>query len=247
MSELDRLSFFDAMDYTTRNVALARSRVVRASKGQALLAEGDRSTDVFIVVEGRVQSFLYLSNGREISLCDIGEDEIFGHVAAIDEDPRGASFVAMTDVRLATMSRIDFMAAIDASPGAARWLLRQLTGRIRRLNERVFELSTLNVSARLHCELLRLAAQSPTGLDIRPAPTHAELANRIGTHREAVTREIRALTAQNIVRAGRRRLEFLDLPRLQTRVGNLVMQVAEPGRAGETAGGVPGNHGFAAP
>src|SRR5439155_4400699 len=140
----------DTMDPTTGEVALERTRVIRARKGQALLDRGERSSDVFIVLEGRVQTFLYLSNGREISLCDIGEDEIFGHVAAIDGDPRGASFVAVTDVRLATMSRIDFMAAIDASPAAARWLLRQLTGRIRGLTERVFEWSTVNVPGRLH-------------------------------------------------------------------------------------------------
>src|SRR5438874_2311826 len=119
MSEIDRLSLFNAMDPTTRRAAVERTRTVRAGKGQAVLNKGERSSDVFIVIEGRVQTFLYLSNGREISLCDFGEDEIFGHVAAIDGDPRAASFIAMTDVRLATMSRVDFMAAIDASPGAA--------------------------------------------------------------------------------------------------------------------------------
>ena len=60
---------------------------------------------------------------------------------------------------------------------------------------------------------------------MRPAPTHAELANSIGTHREAVTREMRALTAQNIIRTGRRRIEFLDIARLQTSVGRLSLQI----------------------
>ena len=67
----------------------------------------------------------------------------------------------------------------------------------------------------------------PNGLEIRPAPTHAELANRIGTHREAVTREMRALTSLNIIKTGRRRLEFIDLARLQTNVGKLALRAVE--------------------
>ena len=50
---------------------------------------------------------------------------------------------------------------------------------------------------------------------MRPAPTHAELANRIGTHREAVTRELGVLSERGIIRYGRRSLMILDLARLQ--------------------------------
>jgi len=93
----------------------------------------------------------------------------------------------------------------------------------------VFELSALNVQARLHCELLRLAKTGldPHSLVIDPAPTHAELANRIGTHREAVTREMRALADRNIIRAGRRTLEFIDVARLEHFVGQAVGEVLE--------------------
>jgi hypothetical protein len=66
-----------------------------------------------------------------------------------------------------------------------------------------------------------MAARSLEGLEISPAPTHADLASRKGSHREAVTREMRSLTSQNIIRTGRRKLEFLDLSRLQTSVDNL--------------------------
>lgn len=90
---------------------------------------------------------------------------------------------------------------------------------MRRLTERLFELSALNVSGRLHCELLRLAKLSAADLVVEPAPTHAELANRIGSHREAVTRELRFLTDRMIISTQRRRLTILDLPQLEHIVG----------------------------
>jgi CRP-like cAMP-binding protein len=224
MSEAERLGLFGAMDPALRQEAVARSRLIRGRKGMAILSKGDTSSDVFFVLTGRLQVLLYSANGREVSLRDLAEGDMFGEMAAIDGEGRSASIVAIEESRLLAMSRTDFRAAVEASPAAAMWLLEQLTARIRAMTERVFELSALNVQSRLHCELLRMAARSLTGLEVRPAPTHAELANRIGTHREAVTREMRALTTQNIIKTGRRRIQFVDLGRLQTSVGRLSLQ-----------------------
>jgi CRP/FNR family cyclic AMP-dependent transcriptional regulator len=232
MSDADRLGFFAAMEPVLRKEVFQRVRAVRTRKGQALLSKGDRSTDVFFILEGRLQALLYSASGREISLRDLVDGDLFGEMAAIDEERRSASIVALAESRLLVISRAEFRSALEASPGAATWLMRHLTARIRSLTERVFELSALNVQSRLHCELLRMAAASPNGLEIRPAPTHAELANRIGTHREAVTREMRALASQNIIKTGRRRLEFVDLARLQTTVGLVALNGGDSIRGG---------------
>jgi CRP-like cAMP-binding protein len=226
MSEAERLGLFGAMDPDARRQAVARTRVIRASKGSAILRRGDTSSDVFFVLDGRLQVLLYSVNGREVSIRDLGDGDMFGEMAAIDGELRSASIVALDDSRLLAMSRADFRSIIETSPQASMWLLGQLSAHLRIMTERVFELSALNVQARLHCELLRMAARSPDGLEVSPAPTHAELANRIGTHREAVTREMRALTAQNIIRTARRKIQFLDIARLQTSVGRLSLEAS---------------------
>jgi hypothetical protein len=88
--------------------------------------------------------------------------------------------------------------------------LRRLTRIIRSHQQRVVEFSTLPVRSRIHTELLRLARLSPPGPDrtsavVSPAPTHAEIASRISTHREAVTRELNELARAKLVenRGGR--------------------------------------------
>ena len=71
---------------------------------------------------------------------------------------------------------------------------------------------------RIHCALLRLAQKGERrngGIEVRPAPTHAELASRIGTHREAVTRELRLLSKDRVIRYGRRSLMIVNLARLE--------------------------------
>jgi hypothetical protein len=96
---------------------------------------------------------------------------------------------------------------------------------VRILTERVFELSALNVQSRLHCELLRLGVQagvSDNEARIRPSPTHTDLANRIGTHREGVTREMRSLVRQGLLEQFRRELVVRDIAELSRIVRSAV-------------------------
>ena len=80
---------------------------------------------------------------------------------------------------------------------------------IRELTTRVFEFSTLAVRYRIQAEILRLAELSAcTGkvAHIVPAPTHAEIASRTSTHREAVTRELNRLAQMGILEQQNREL-----------------------------------------
>ena len=219
----------DWVPTSLRRVIEPRLHVLRAAKGRTLIGVGARSTDVFFVIEGEAQVVLYSSNGREVSVRVLGPGEVFGDLAAMDSLPRSASVVALTELRVAAMSGADFMACIESSPAAAVWLARRLGAEVRRLTEKVFELSALNVQSRLHCELLRMArlgSDNDGPVRVSPAPTHAELASRIGTHREAVTREMRMLAQRNIIRHRRRSLEFLDLAGLEVSVSRVVGEFA---------------------
>jgi CRP-like cAMP-binding protein len=201
-------AFLDALSPEDRGALLARTRNIKARKGQMVLSTGETSREVFIVQEGRLQVLLYAANGREISLRDLAAGQLFGELAAIDGEARSASIVAATDARLLAIPDDVFRSLVATSPKAADWMMRRLTAQVRSLTNRVFEMTALHVQARLHCELLRLARTRGTAdALVDPAPTHAELASRIGTHR--------ALARQKIVRSSRRRLEFLDIGRLE--------------------------------
>ncbi len=194
-----------------------RLRVIRAPKGRTLVERGSRSTDVFFLLEGRAEVLLYSSSGREVCVNYIGPGDMFGEIAVLDGEPRSASIVALSELKVAAMRASDFMKCFESSPAAGIWLARRLASGMRRLTEQVFELSALNVQTRIHCELLRLAQKGEPcsgGIEVSPAPTHAELAKHIGTHREAVTREMQVLSKAKIIRHGRGKLVITDLARL---------------------------------
>ena len=87
-------------------------------------------------------------------------------------------------------------------PSVVLATLQHLTANVRRLSERVFEFSTLLVQNRVHAELLRLASEV-SGKDevvLSPAPSLSDIAARISTHREAVSRELSRLAAIGLLR-----------------------------------------------
>jgi CRP-like cAMP-binding protein len=211
-----------------RAAMLAKMTPVRNPRGRDVYTRHSLGTDVYFLAEGEAQAFLLAPNGREVPVRSLGPGDLFGELAALDGRPRSTSITAVTPIRLLKMRRADFLACIGASPAAALWLAERLGAEVRRLTDKVFELSALNVQARLHCELLRLAREGRgERLVIDPAPTHAELAARIGTHREAVTRELRELAGMGIIRSGRRSIEFLDLSGLERAVGRAVGDFAD--------------------
>jgi CRP-like cAMP-binding protein len=99
----------------------------------------------------------------------------------------------------------------------AQALLPQLVTKIRALTNRVYEFSTLAVNNRIQAELLRLASlgtRQGKAAQIVPAPTHVEIASRVSTHREAVTRELNRLARIGIIERKRGALLVKDVDRL---------------------------------
>ncbi len=85
----------------------------------------------------------------------------------------------------------------------------------------MLEYSSLNVPQRIYSELIRLsrpAGTDPRGGIISPPPTHADVAARVSTHREAVAREMKRLERQGLLQRRRGALVLTDVPDLMQRL-----------------------------
>jgi len=189
---------------------------------ELIIAHGDSGRDVFFLLEGRARVTLFSEDGREIAYRDIEPGEIFGELAGIDGKARSASVVALGATRAARLPGAAFREVVNNHPTFAWMLLEHLSAQLRRMTERVYEFSTLVVRKRLILELLRRAEETgPVDgqASISPAPTHFELAARISTHREAVSREMSALAKRGLIERRRSRLVLRDLAALEVLAG----------------------------
>jgi CRP/FNR family transcriptional regulator, cyclic AMP receptor protein len=189
----------------------------RYEPGETIVGYLDQTDQVFFIIAGEVRVTIYSLAGKAVSFRELGPGEVFGEYPAIDRGPRSASVEAHTSCLVATLPGAAFRDLIETQPLVALAMLPQLVTKIRTLTTRVYEFSTLAVSNRIQAELLRLAAlgsKDGKGARIAPAPTHAEIASRVSTHREAVTRELARLQRNGLVERDKGALVVNDLDRL---------------------------------
>lgn len=201
-----------------RLAALARECAWRnCEAGQRIISRDAGDRDMYMIVSGRVRVTTYSAAGRQVTFRDFGAGEHFGEVAAIDGMPRSADVVALQSTLLASLPRAAFGRLLREEPAVAERLLRDLAALVRRLSERVIDLSTLGVHQRLYAEVLRLAREAgvkDNRARIDPAPKHADLAGQVSTYREQVTRELSALARAGVLGKDARALVVLDVARL---------------------------------
>jgi CRP-like cAMP-binding protein len=203
-------------DDVLRDVARAcRFQLVRAR--QTVMSRADTDRDCCLVLSGRLRVVALSPNGREVSFRDAGAGETLGEMAALDGRPRSATVVALQESLLARIGAADLKTLVRDHWPVCERLLLHLARTARSLTERVYELTTLSVPQRLCAELLRLALGAPAGAGtapgagdraarpvLRPAPSHGELAHRIGCTREQVAREMGELARRGVVRCARK-------------------------------------------
>jgi len=223
---LARVPLFRSLDEAAVRRLDAECIWRRAGAREWVLDYEAGGTDLFFVLHGHVRVVITAA-GREVILRDIRDGEFFGELAAIDQRPRSAGIVAITDTLVARMPAGVFRRVVHEYPDLCDQLLQTLVGQIRTLSNRVNEQSNLGVRQRLYAELLRLA-RAPGNGDGRPVvsppPTHAELAARVSSHREAITRELNALARARLIERRRGAIVLLDAGRLRG-------MVSEPGGA----------------
>jgi CRP/FNR family transcriptional regulator, cyclic AMP receptor protein len=187
--------------------------------GETIVGESDATTDLFFLLEGSVAVKAFSDLGYQVSYTELNAGAMFGEFSAIDGAPRSATVEALTRVVVARLRNDLFRKFLDHEAALGAALSMHLVKRTRALSERIFEFSTVPVAQRIRLELLRLGRAAGGHDDrvvIKPAPTHHEIAARISTHREAVSREIADLAKRKIVISGRQSIEIISMQALKT-------------------------------
>lgn len=102
-------------------------------KDQIIFNEGDAGDCAYIIEKGRV--LIYITKDKEeIPVNILGEGEIFGEMALIDNQNRSASVRALEDVRLAIVTKQQVLERVSTADKVVQLLMRVLLKRLRRKN-----------------------------------------------------------------------------------------------------------------
>ncbi len=202
---LERIDLFGGLDERGIAAVLPAVRVRHYEAGQAIVGRLDSGREVYFVLSGKVRVAMFAESGREVAFRDLAAGSSFGEIAAIDGEPRSADVVALEDSLIGTMSAADFWAVLRREPAVTEATLKKLARLVRALSQRIYEFAS-PVPARICAELLRLAGLEGGGRGpgrIAPPPKHADIAAKVSTHREAVSRVLSELTRRGVLAKGR--------------------------------------------
>ena len=157
-------------------------------------------------------------DGREVFVSVLGEGEFFGELALNDDEPRSAHVIAMEDSALIVLRREDFQILMTQSPAIAMALLKELSRRLRRVDEKVGSLVLLDVNGRVARLILEMADEEG-GEKITRRLTHHTIAQMIGSSRETVSRTMRDLVEKGWIAVSRKDITIRDRPSLEGAAG----------------------------
>lgn len=181
-----------------------RGELRRLRKGQILITEGDRGDTLFVVIAGRLRAYSEGLDGKVIEYASHGPGEYVGEMG-LDGGPRSASVEATEASLVALVTRPTLEAYLQQDPSFAFDLLTTVIGRARQATRGLRSLALNDVYGRLKPLLEELGAEG----DEARAPTHQQLADRLGCTRPMVTRLLLDLEQGGYVETGRRHLKLL--------------------------------------
>ncbi len=190
---------------------LAALPVVRLAKSSALFHPGDVAQGFVIVLSGRIEVTLTSLSGREIFLYAVepGQSCVQTTLGLMGGEPYEAGAIAATDLELVLVPRGLFSDLMASDPGFRGHVLASFGRRMQEMTRLLEQVAFVRIESRLAAALLSLETQGNV------TATHAELAARIGSAREVVTRRLDGFAREGWVQLARGSIEITDAAALR--------------------------------
>jgi CRP/FNR family cyclic AMP-dependent transcriptional regulator len=209
---LDQVPLFAGLD--AKELALIEQHAVRKRyrKHTVIIERGDEANTLFVLIEGSVKIYVADDSGREIVLNELGPGAQLGELALLADIPRTASVMTTDDAVFLVLTKRSFMQCLADHPNIAFNLIRLLAKRAHVLTETVSELALSDVYGRV-VKLLTEAASNEDGREITRPFTHQQIADRVGSSREMVSKILKDLRVGGYLEAdGKRFVLHRKLP-----------------------------------
>lgn len=196
----------DGENVTEETSLAARGARRRYRTGTLLIQEGDPGGSLFVILSGRVKVFSLDEEGREFTYNILGAGEYFGEMS-LDGGARSASIITMEACECAVLDHAEVRAYLAANPDFAFDLLVTVIRRAREATRIARGLALGGVFSRLIAFLDSQARlQSDGQRMVEEILTQADIASRIGSGREMVSRIMKDLKEGGYIELKSRRI-----------------------------------------
>lgn len=190
---------------------LDRLAVHHIAKGQVLFHAGDTAQGFVVVLEGRIDVNLTSAGGRGILLYAVepGQSCVQTTLGLMADDPYSGEALAVTDLRLVMIPRGLFQRMMDDDAGFRHFVMTAFGRRMNDVTRLLEKVAFESVESRLAGALLDLARDGVV------LATQSEIAARIGSAREVISRKLDAFQRAGWVATDRGQVRILNATALQ--------------------------------
>ena len=177
-------------------------------KNTVIIEQGDDANTLLLLIKGRVKVFLIGEDGREMIFRESGPGSHIGELALLAGGKRSASVQTLEDSDFLVLTRESFNRIISTRPAIALTLLHDLARRTCDLSDEMGAMALLDVYGRVR-KLIHSQAERHEGRLLTGRLTHQDIADRVGSSREMVSKILKDLKAGGYIAVDQKRIEVL--------------------------------------
>lgn len=216
---LSAVRHFGELPDETQVAVASAATLRRFAAEQVIYLEGEPPEALYIIESGWVKATRISPEGREQAMLFLPAGEVFGDIAVFTGVPYPGTVVALEAVEAWAIPRQKALHLVETHPALALAVIRRLSERVLHYVALVEDLSLRNVEARLANTLLK-HVQVVNGQLLVPRrswTTFDEMAVRLGTVRDVLSRALHSLEEEGYLRVERNAILILDAEGLKQR------------------------------
>lgn len=197
---LKRNDLFKELDESELQAVAALTKTRKATKHTFIINEGDDDSCMYIIKEGTVNVVVSNEEGKEMILTTLKPGDQFGELSLLDAQPRSASVISNEKCEFLVIHKAPFYQLLKENSVIAINIVKYLCAKVRIITFFAEGLALTDVYGRLARLLLDLAETNEQGEQVIPIPlTHKDIALRVGSSREMISRILKELETGNYV------------------------------------------------
>ena len=216
---LARIRHFDGLPPEVHERIAASAVPRHFAAGQVIYIEGEPAEEFYLLERGWVKATRMSRDGREQAMLFLESGKIFGDIAVFSGTTYPGTVVALEDVDVWAIPADKFLELTKQYSALAMAIIHHLSDRVLHYIGLVEDLSLRNVEARLANTLLQHAEAHEGQLIVprRGWTTFDEMAVRLGTVRDVLSRGLKTLEAEGLLKVEKQAIVLLDPKRLAER------------------------------
>jgi CRP/FNR family cyclic AMP-dependent transcriptional regulator len=146
IDDLRQVPLFESLDDETAEELCKKFGTLDCEARKVLFRAGDVGDAMYLIERGKVRISVQATDGRELTLTELGRGEFFGEMVLLGGQRRSANAVVAEEARLAVLSREHFLSFMRRNPNVALEMLTALANRLRHTDELLRHSVTRNVN-----------------------------------------------------------------------------------------------------